>query len=354
LLYADGEPNRTLSYQQGWPRALKRDERFVCEPVNVMRPRLETLARLSLRRFRRIDGVVVLHSVFSNEPLLGGRALELVASFRGPKTYFIGNEYKLLPEKMAFAERLDIQLLVTQLAAGDAAQLYRERLRCEVVGIPNTGLDVAEFAPREPWDERPIDLGYRSYESPVYLGHTERSDLARRVTEAAAGLTLDLSLDPGQRFGPGEWAAFLNRCKGQLGSEAGGDYFELDDRTRTAVNAYLEKHPDTGLDELRPRFFDGYGQRVSGRALSGRIVEAAGTKTVQLLIEGEYGGYFDAGTHYIGVRKDFSNLHEALEQFRDRATCERVRQAAYEVALSELTWEKLVDRFHQAFAPLAR
>jgi hypothetical protein len=354
VLHAAAEANRTLSYQRGWPHALAADARFRCTTVNVMRPAAEVLSRLAAARLRRIEGVVLLHSIFSNEQLVGGRALQLVAELRAPKAYFIGNEYKLMPEKLAFAERVGIDLLVSQFTSPASLDLYRRRLRCDVVGIPNTGLDPETFAPRTPWDERSIDLGYRAYESPLYLGHDERRQIADRVREAAAGLRLDISLEPDQRFGVEEWAAFLNRCRGQLGTEAGGDYFELDDHTRVAVNAYLAGHPDASLADVRRRFFDDYGPAVPGRALSGRVVEAAGTKTVQLLLEGEYGGYFRPGEHYIEIRKDFSNLDDALEQFRDRALCERLRDAAYDLAMSSLTWDKLTGRFHGAFAPLVR
>ena len=98
---------------------------------------------------------------------------------------------------------------------------------------------------RAPDAERPIDLGYRADDSPAYLGHRERREMAEffQARAAAYGLTVDISLDPKDRFDETAWAAFLNRCKGQLGTEAGGDYFELDDRSRHEVNAYTAEHP---------------------------------------------------------------------------------------------------------------
>src|SRR5262249_18069465 len=156
--------------------------------------------------------------------------------------------------------------------------------------------------------ERPIDLGYRAYRSPIYLGHDERREIAERFAEAAAtrGLRADISLDSADRFDEPGWAAFLDRCRGQLGSEAGGDFFELTDETRKRVWAWVETHRGASDKEVLARFFPERPQGVSGRALSGRVVEAAGTRTVQLLLEGDYGGYFRPGEHYIEVAKDFS------------------------------------------------
>src|SRR5205085_11803058 len=135
--------------------------------------------------------------------------------------------------------------------------------------------------------------------------------------------------------------------------EAGADFFELTDETRNRVNAWLAEHPETSDGEVLERFFSERSGSVSGRALSGRVVEAAGTKTAQLLLEGGYGGWFRPEEHYVALRKDFSNVDEALDLLEDAAGVARMTDAAYEVARSELTYERLIDRFHDALAPLA-
>jgi hypothetical protein len=346
LLHAETEENRTLSYQRGWPREFERHPRFRT---------VSGVARLGRRLSSpRIDAVVMLHSVLSNDLILDESVLRRLERLSVPKAYFIGNEYKLMPQKMAFCERVGVDLLVSQLSSERALDLYRARLGCTVVAIPNTGVDPAWFRPERPSAERPVDLGYRAYDSPLYLGHQERRELAERFLEVAGrlGLAVDISLDPADRFGERDWAAFLNRCKGQLGTEAGGDYFELGDETRNAVNSFLRDHPGAGFSEVWDRFFARYQHPVSGRALSGRIVEAAATKTVQILLEGEYGGYFRPDVHYIPLRKDFSNLDEAVAKFRDPELGCAVAERAYEVAIGELTYAALIDRFARALEPL--
>lgn len=357
VLVALPATSRTLSYQQSWPRALAADGRFDCAFVDLARPlpaaRLLVATRGGGRGF---DVVVLLHSVFSNEQRLRAASLDLVRRLRAPKVWFIGNEYKLMPEKLAFARTLAVDCLVSQLSSERALDLYRDALDCRVVGIPNTGLDTSLFLPRTARAERPIDLGYRAYESPWYLGHVERRVLADAFSAAAAerGLRTDISLEPVDRLDEAGWAAYLDRCRGQLGTEAGGDYFELGDETRRAVAAYLDERPGATFDEVWTRFFAGRDDAVSGRALSGRIVEAAGTKTVQLLTEGEYGGLFHPDVHYIPVRRDASNAGEALDKLADDALCARVTDAAYEVAMSELTYPRLVDRLHAVLEPLVQ
>jgi hypothetical protein len=351
LLYARLPENQTLSYQQAWPRHFLAHPRFDCDPVDVIS--LRDQRRLRARAFLRLaryDAVVILHSVFSNGRHLYGPLLETVKKLRARKAYFIGNEYKGMPEKMWFCEELGVDLLVSQFTTEEPLALYRERLPgTTVVGIPNTGWDPDLFSPRIPPEERPIDLGYRAFENDVALGHRERRELAERFLDVAGtnGLRVDISLDPGDRLDEPGWAAFLNRCKGQLGSEAGGDYFELTDRTREAVKAYVTERPDASYEEVWERFFRDYRDPVPGRVLSGRNVEAAGTKTVQLLLEGAYGGYLEPDVHYIPLRKDFSNLDEALAKFRDPGFAARVRENAFAV-VRELTYPRLIDRFHDA------
>lgn len=352
VLYASSSANATLAYQHGWPRHLAADPRFESTLVNVLARGGGLRAHASVRR--RYDVVVALHSVFSNERHLGGLLLERIARLPAPKVVFLGNEYKLMPEKLAYCESLGVDLLVSQLDSPEAHALYRERLGCAVAAIPSAGLDVERFRPTQPLESRPIDLGYRAYANPWYLGHREREELAEIFAESGrrAGLRIDISLDPASRFDEVGWAAFLNRCKGQLGSEAGGDYFELTDTTRMSVNAFLAKSPATPFSAIREKFFDSYEHPVSGRALSGRIVEAAGTKTAQLLIEGDYGGAFQQGIHYIPLRADLSNADEALGRLLDRTEAERVADAAYEVAVTQWAYSRLLDRFHDALRPL--
>lgn len=351
LLYAHGSGSETLSYQHGWPRHFAKHDVFSCDAYDLALPRDRRRLRLRLLLSRRgFEAVVLLHSVFSNGRFLPDDLVRLVARAPAPKAFFVGNEYKLMPEKIAFAEALGVRLLVTQLSSPAAHELYRRRLDCAVVYIPYTGLDEELFFPGPPLDERPIDLGYRAYDAPLYLGHDERRRLADRF--AGSRLRVDISLDPDDRLDEHAWPEFLRSCRGQLGSEAGGDYFELTDELRRGVNAFLAEHPHATFADVQTRFLRDYPAPVSGRALSGRVIEAAGTKTVLVLVEGDHGGFFRAGEHYIPLRRDLSNADEALEQLGDTARCEELVARAHEVATTELTYDALLTRFHEALTPL--
>jgi len=355
LLFAQSDANATFSYQVAWPRQFRRHPAFECTPINLAdRAWHARLRGNALARLWRGDLVVVLHSVFSNSCLLAGALFDAVRALPQPKVYFIGNEYKFMPEKMAFCEALGVSLLVSQSTSPAVHLLYRQRLGCDVVGIPNTGLDPERFRPDVSAERRSIDLGYRADDVPAYLGHNERRQLADFFLANAEryGLSVDISLNATDRFTESEWAGFLNRCRGQLGSEAGGDFFALDDGVRARVNAYVRDHPDASVEDIHAIFFGDRSSDVPIRILSGRNVEAAGTKTVQVLLEGYYDGYFRPDEHYIPLAKDFSNADEAVEKFRDRAFCATLTENACDVARSQLTYPKLLERFHTAAKPL--
>lgn len=354
LLYACSTENLTFSYQHAWPRHFQAHPRFACVPINLADRRLAARLRAYSRvRSARFDAIVLLHSVFSNGCFLEGRLFDAVRALPQPKAFLVSNEHKMMPQKMAFCENLGMSLLISQTRYAGVHALYRERLGCAVGWVPSTGLDDALYRPETPRSRRPLDIGYRATDGPLYLGHTERRELADYFVAHAKrlGLTIDISLDHGRRFGEVQWAAFLNRCKGQLGAESGGDYFDLTDTIRDEVNVYLTAWPDTGLEEIFERFLKNR-ERVPIRVLSGRNVEAAGTETVQVLLEGCYDGYFQADEHYIPLKKDFSNIDDVMEKFRDDAYCQRVTTNARNLALEHLTYQKLIDRVHDLLAPL--
>jgi hypothetical protein len=91
---------------------------------------------------------------------------------------------------------------------------------------------------------------------------------------------------------------------------------------------------------------------VRARSITGRHAEAAATKTVQILFEGDYSGFFEPDVHYLALAKDFSNVDDVLARFRDDDHCREIAENAYRVATEELTYDRLLDRFLEALRPL--
>jgi hypothetical protein len=356
IVYANEAATRTLSYQHGWPRAFLGRADVTPAFLNLAERGALAEARAAWQlKWCRFDGIVLLHSVFSNVCYLSDRIRRWLASSSTPKVYFLGNEHKQLPQKIALAKELQLALLVTMLHHPRAVAGYAERVGCAVMALPSAGVDPDIFLSHTSDDERPIDIGYRAYDAPVYLGHRERSEIAERIGSAARarGLVCDISLDPTRRFDEAGWAAFLARCRGQIGTEAGGDYLDFDDARRLAVNAALAESPDLPFEELVRRFF---ADRVvgdgAGRALSGRIPEAAVAGCAHIMLRGHYAGYFEPDVHYIALDHDYRNLEDCLDRFVDAGERARLVTAARMFALERLTYRALVSRFVDRIATI--
>ena len=187
LVFDQSQTNATFSYQHGWPKAFQESKQFECTPINLaqrsLADRLAIARQLHLGKF---DAIVLLHSVFSNQQKLRGILYWALAACRVPKAYFIGNEYKLMPEKMRFCKQLGISLLVSQSDDDRVLTLYRQALGCEVTCIPNTGIDAAVFKPLRSLRDRPIDIGYRAYPGDWYLGNNEKTEIAEFFESASS------------------------------------------------------------------------------------------------------------------------------------------------------------------------
>ena len=290
VLFTENANTALFSYQEGWPRAFAKSSRFSCQFVNVAdQTRRARLARKLFHLRRSYDIVVILHSVFSNSCFLTGSLFEAIAGIRAPKAYFLSNEYKLMPEKMRFCDALGVKLVVSISKSDEVLRRYRERLGCDVIFIPVGGLDPERFHPGPPLEDRPIDIGYRSTRDPIYFGHCESETIAQHFVDDASrlGVAVDISLEDKDRFPGRKWADFLRRCKAQIGIERGSDYFDLGDEPRKSVLQFLQNHEGASADDVQGEVLVQHSS-CPIRVISGRHIEAAGTKTLQILFDGAY------------------------------------------------------------------
>lgn len=338
LLYAQNESWMTLSYATSLPGAIGRSPIFDVTPVNLGAFGAWDEALFQLRAsFVRFDAVFVLHSVFSNACYMPDRLADRIAGLRLPVVYFVGNEYKSMPAKMALARRLGTTLLVSQIASPDVLSLYAKHLGCRAIFLPNAVADPLAFPPGPPLSARPIDIGYRAFDGVKYLGHEDRRRIAELVEPAASAkrFVCDVSLDPTRRLAAGDWLKFLHSSKAQLGVEAGTDYFELDDHSRLKGNELEVQRPNIGFEEYKKIVFGDGAGRVSGRTITSRHLECATSRTLMVMFPGDYCGAFEADQHYIAVARDGSNLEDVLTRLRDIAYCEVITAAAEKAALDK-------------------
>ena len=261
-----------------------------------------------------------------------------------------------------------------------------------VLPLPHA-LNDAVFRRSKPDAARTVDIGGRSARYPVFVGDDERNRVHDCFAAIGPKIGLTVDIDTEDRLDRSGWAAFLDNCRGTIGTEAGTWYLERDDRTALAIRAYIDgktgpairadgavhalgrrlpyrvktslralakvlpiRHEaiDCGavdFAEIDERFFAGRPRcPVYSKCISSRHFDAAGAGACQILIRGRYNDILTPDEHYIPVDPDLGNADEAIARFRDPAERRRIAEAAYTLAHDRHTYRhrivSLIRRAH--------
>ncbi|WP_156176881.1 hypothetical protein [Kiloniella spongiae] len=343
------------SYISGYSNAFKRSTLFDVTVVNVEthNPLSERFNRWSALAGRKFDAVILLHSIFSSALKLPPRWRDALRSLRSPIVYFIANEYYRMPEKMKFAQELNVSLLVSQCFSERVLDLYRNRLGCMAIGLPNTGFDKKCFSPGGAISERPIDIGYRMVPGHPSFGHWEREDIAVAVEKAAEGRYItDISLKIEDRFGLAGWGRFLQNSKTQLAVASGGNIFELDDKTLMRTSDLIKSHPRATREEIAA-VYPPKSEWIPLRTLSSRIIEAAATKTPQIMYHEKLGTSFEPDIDFIALHKDHSNLSDVMDRVTDYPFLELVANNCFKKLKDHMSYDRIFTKLDTALKALS-
>lgn len=202
-------------------------------------------------------------------------------------------------------------------------------------------------------EDRPIDIGYRAWRAAPWLGRHGRLkvEIAEAVERAARerGLRVDISTRAADALRGDDWYRFLASCRYTIGVEGGASINDADGSVKECSDRYVAANPAAGFEEVERACFPGRDGEIDYRAISPRHLEACATRTCQLLVEGDYNGILEPGTHYLPLRADLGNLDEVLDLVQSDAERERIVEAAHRdvVSSGEYTYERLVRDFEQ-------
>jgi hypothetical protein len=310
-------------------------------------PFLKTLMRTGVMwdfsEILNYDLIVLLHSTNADSIL----PLVLLESYfksrKGKLLMFVGNEYCLMPEKIRFINDVEVDYVASQLPEDAARWLYSDCSNSNLLLVPHA-LNEKVYRPYQEKQSRPIEIGFIGDRYSYAIGDVERTELAEYFAQNSRGkkLTTDIRIGRKLRIPREEYVKFLNSTRGTIGAESGTYYLEKTDRTQKEVEAFLSRHPDATFEEVYEGFFKNYTNPINGKAISSRHFEPIGTKTCQILLEGNYNGILKPNTHYIPLNKDYSNVDEVLERFADRDYVRRMVGDTYEYVVDNHTHEHRV------------
>jgi glycosyl transferase family 1 len=341
------------------------------------------------------DVVVLLHSCTADTLHYASELTSILQARRGLLVSFVGNEVNLpwapLGAKLDFLQAIAPDAIATQLPLEAGEWLYAGS-GARIVALPHA-LNPNVFHPTLPQAERPIDIGARSYRYLAYLGDDDRNRLHDFFATQHFNPPLALDLSTEARYDRAGWAAFLNRCKATISTEAGSWFLERDDATVLAIRDYaahesglvlradsslqhlarrlpygvkatlrrflrgtLLRHEALGAERLdfadvHRRFFAGRPRApVYSKCISSRHFDAVGCKTLQIMFPGRFNDILRAGEHYVPLAPDFANLGEVLALLGDMPARQALVDRAYEHVMSAHTYAHRLAALHSVLA----
>lgn len=322
-----------LSYAADWRDAFLSSPSLVIERCNINDLVHFGRCLLGLRKYELI---VVAHSAAGDDMSILSRAAHWFDRRRAPMVVFIGNEYDILDEKIAFIRSVEAEFVCSQLPLAAATYLYQQCETSRIVEMPHA-LNPDRYFPI-PEVPRAVDIGFIGDIYWPFVGDRERTELIEWFERhsAARGLRCDIRR---QRVGRDAWCRFLNGCKAVIGAESGTYYLNERGKLLERARAYnLFENPEAGFEEVFETFYRGQPREVSGKSISSRHFEPIGTKTCQILLAGHYNGILEADRHYIALDSGLGNIDAALERFHDDAYRTRMVEDTYDYVRTEHTY----------------
>jgi hypothetical protein len=242
-----------------------------------------------------------------------------------------------------FIVAFGIEAVFSVAPVSEWPKIYREvdrekvKLYCVLTGYLDdaTQVRIETIVAKNP--QRTIEIGYRaggrSWRQAAWLGRhgVLKIEIADRFERAAPkfGIETDISTRSSDTFMGDAWYEFMARIKYTIGLEGGASVLDWDGSVRVKTLSYVEQHPDATFEEIESECFPGLDGQFALFALSPRHLEACGTRTCQILIEGDYNGVLKPWKHYLPLNRDFSNIDEILRIVQEDSQRQTIIEAAY-------------------------
>jgi glycosyltransferase involved in cell wall biosynthesis len=344
-----------------WQRA----SRFQIDILNLWPSSRCIPGSVTLNEF---DGCI-LHSTVSYNPdqlvRLDQRLKPGFAEYDGVKVLIKQDEHRRANEVRDFIAANAFDLLITCVPRDELEKVYPRSKVGEIRFIHAfTGYvspSLRDFAVVQDY-HRILDISYRGSIQPLSVGRLglEKRKIGYDVTAACAGRGLDLDISSRweDRIGGTGWFDFLARSKAVLGVESGSNLFDFTGEVEAWCDEFCRRNRDKDqLSELFYRsayheYLKDFEENVNYAQISPRHFEAAATRTLQILYEGEYSGILRPFRHFVPLRRDLANLDDVLEVVRDERRRREITEAAFDevVADPRYRYERFVAGVDEAIA----
>lgn len=325
----------SLGYVNDWRDAFNQNPNLFVNEVNI----LDYFSLvMGFKKIKEVDLIIILHSALGDSAEILINVAEKFNSRKCPLVVFIGNEYDLLIEKKTFLRNSNANFICSQLPLSAAEFLYGDLTDTKVLTVPHA-CNPKVYNSNKNFNKT-IDFIFVGAKYPLWLGDSERNDFLSLVSENLRKMQLVIKIGQGN-LPRDKWASRLASSHGTIGAEAGTYFLDREGRILTAAKESIESNDF--VEEYISFDFSKYAKDhnikyVCGKAISSRHFEALGTRTVQILLEGSYNDILEPDIHYLSVKKDFSNLKDKINEFKDPSRRQSISEMGYEFVMDLHTY----------------
>lgn len=273
----------------------------------------------------RYDAIIFNYCFWARRSSLTSELIARVAAYNGTKIAIFQDEQDTIRWHRQHIVQMDIRAIVTVVdlevwQAALPADFYSRLtfLRALTGYLPE--LEGFSAAMPMPMAKRRWWISYRGRPVPYQYGRLTRDKfvIGERMRSVCAerGIPSNIETSEEGRLYGSAWHDLIRNSRVMLGTESGTDVFDFDGGLWEQVDQWLALHPQSSFEEVEERFLTNI-EKIAANQISPRLFEAIVMRTGLLLFEGEYSGVLIPGKHYIPLKKDFSNIDEALAAVND-------------------------------------
>lgn len=334
LFYALISPYESLSYVNDWKESFDRLNKYRVESFNILnQKKAKDYLKNNIHEFNL---VILLHSVLGDSVDIIKPYSSFLKDRKGKVLSFVGNEYSLMKEKKEFLQEIECEYIASQLPQKAYEFLYSD-INSELISAPHA-LNHRVYSPSK--TQKTNDFTFVGAKYPLFIGDQERNLFIDFVSKKASKMNNKISIGKNKNLPRHMWRKILQQSRATMGAEAGTYFLDKDGALMKKAQQYCDDNPEISVQQLYDEVFKSQkGTYINGKAISSRHFEPIGTKTCQILLEGQYNGLLKENEHYIPVNKDYSNFDEAFERYKDPKEREVITENAYEYVLENHTYD---------------
>lgn len=204
---------------------------------------------------------------------------------------------------------------------------------------------------KTPYEKRKNDIVYRTVGEPFFPNKygLVKSLIGKNFFKKHEGdFKMDISNNPNDLIFGEHWIDFLSNSKAVLGSNSGSSVILRD---HVHINELINKKKtyNKSLKNFEKNFFNIKDRGHELTDISPRNIEAAKTMTLQVLVQGDYGGILKKDEDYFCLNEDFSNSSDLISLLKNPKSILKITESCFkrienEKSLHEEVLVKIINQ----------